>query len=444
MTKTRQRFNSYIFILACFIASAWFQSSAGAETYYVAKTGNDGNSCAKAQNQATPKKTINVGIECLASGDTLIIKGGTYDKSFDNRMNPLGPPSGTDSAYTTIKAAPGETVWVRPSHYSGLPANTSLHIFSIADGRHHIKIERINIDGSGLPNDGVHGSNLLWSGDRTNHLIFDGMEMKLSRGDGIHLRPSSYGNILRNSYIHDILPSGGDDSPAGGLYLRGPKLAEVPIPNATLANTPGNLIENNRFENLCCGNAIGQRGAEVNNTIRGNVFTDINAYIMLIGTQALNTSFYNNVINRAKECLNFGHGNGTSPTTKVYNNTFYNTGNGPYKCFPQKGYGNIPSDQAAVVKNNIFYQVTVNGTLPASNFIGDPKFVNPAQDNFKLQEGSPAIDKGITLNEVPDDIEGNKRPAGGGYDIGAYEFHSGGNQPVSVLQPPNLRVEKIN
>ena len=64
----------------------------------------------------------------------------------------------------------------------------------------------------------------------------------------------------------------------------------------------------------------------------------------------------------------------------------------------------------------------VNGTLPASNFIGDPKFVNPAQGNFKLQKGSPAIDKGATLSDVPCDFDGNRRPAGSAYDMGAFEY----------------------
>ena len=55
-------------------------------TYYVAKTGQDGNTCAQAQSRSTPKLTIKAGLACLAGGDTLIIKAGTYTETFVNQF----------------------------------------------------------------------------------------------------------------------------------------------------------------------------------------------------------------------------------------------------------------------------------------------------------------------------------------------------------------------
>jgi len=49
-------------------------------------------------------------------------------------------------------------------------------------------------------------------------------------------------------------------------------------------------------------------------------------------------------------------------------------------------------------------------------------FVNAPAADYHLTPGSPAIDKGTTLNDVPTDLEGNPRPSGTAYDIGAYEF----------------------
>lgn len=430
-------FNGAIFILACFIASVCYQSLAYAATYYVSKTGNNGNSCALSQNVNTAKLTIAAGITCLASGDTLIVKAGTYNEMFDL----FNPANGSDSAYTTIKAAPGETVWLRPLSFASAPPGSYARILKFQDGRHHIKVERINIDGSGLPQDGKYSVSLLVTGHRSHYLIFDGIEMKHSRGDAIHFDPSAYGNILRNSYLHDVGPSIADDSPAGGIYLRGPKLDEVLIPNATLANTPGNLIENNRFENI--GDVgIGQRTPVVNNTIRGNVFNNVGVSIGFGGDNQ-NTSFYNNIVSNNKECMKFYYG--YSLTMKIYNNTFYNSGNGPFGCFSHTGRADISSPGSNAVRNNIFYEVTVNGSIPANNFIGNPLFVNADQGNFKLQEGSPAIDTGETLSEVTTDIEGNPRPLGAAYDPGAYEFDSGNGvppPPVGVLYPPTIRVEK--
>ena len=64
-------------------------SSGSGHIFYVATNGNDSNTCAQAQNQSTARNTIQGGINCMASGDTLLIKSGTY-----SRPSTL-PPSGT-------------------------------------------------------------------------------------------------------------------------------------------------------------------------------------------------------------------------------------------------------------------------------------------------------------------------------------------------------------
>jgi hypothetical protein len=55
-------------------------------------------------------------------------------------------------------------------------------------------------------------------------------------------------------------------------------------------------------------------------------------------------------------------------------------------------------------------------------------FVNASAADYHLTPGSPAIDKGTWLNDVPTDLEGTLRPSGTAYDIGAYEF-----RPALVL-----------
>jgi len=49
-------------------------------------------------------------------------------------------------------------------------------------------------------------------------------------------------------------------------------------------------------------------------------------------------------------------------------------------------------------------------------------FMNASAADYHLIPGSPAIDKGTSLNDVPADLEGNPRPSGTAHDIGAYEF----------------------
>ena len=59
-------------------------------------------------------------------------------------------------------------------------------------------------------------------------------------------------------------------------------------------------------------------------------------------------------------------------------------------------------------------------------------FVDPAHNNYQLKPGSPAIDAGVTLWDVPTDILGLARPQGLAYDIGSYEAKQ--TTPVPLLQ----------
>lgn len=75
-------------------------------------------------------------------------------------------------------------------------------------------------------------------------------------------------------------------------------------------------------------------------------------------------------------------------------------------------------------RNNLFYENTYN-TVPLDNPVTDqdPLFVNPANDDYHLQKGSPAIDAGADV-DLLFDFDGDTRPFGSGYDIGADEFIS--------------------
>ena len=48
-------------------------------------------------------------------------------------------------------------------------------------------------------------------------------------------------------------------------------------------------------------------------------------------------------------------------------------------------------------------------------------FVNPTGANYHLKTGSPAINTGVTVTGVMEDIDGNPRPQGLRCDIGADE-----------------------
>ncbi len=58
----------------------------------------------------------------------------------------------------------------------------------------------------------------------------------------------------------------------------------------------------------------------------------------------------------------------------------------------------------------------------ATNLYGDPAFADPSALDYHLRAGSPAMDAGVDAG-VTTDFEGDPRPAGSGYDLGADEYY---------------------
>jgi Domain of unknown function (DUF5123) len=116
----------------------------------------------------------------------------------------------------------------------------------------------------------------------------------------------------------------------------------------------------------------------------------------------------------------------------VQNNIFYKNG-GPNGIvfYTQQG-------RRHVVKNNLFFPSGENlaSTEPDAYEAGDnqqanPLFTDPESFDFHLKPGSPAIDAGadLTGRGVKTDFDGDARPAGKGFDIGADEFKTTGAAP---------------
>lgn len=126
-----------------------------------------------------------------------------------------------------------------------------------------------------------------------------------------------------------------------------------------------------------------------------------------------------------RNCSSYGN--------QIYDNTIHGFVEG-IRLYPLVGTNTI-------IRNNVFsgwtrggicFYESSNGTckpLPAG-LIADHNaeqgpfgFVNMQQLDFHLTGTSSLIDAGYGLgNLAPDDFDGDRRPIGGGYDIGAYEY----------------------
>jgi fibronectin-binding autotransporter adhesin len=84
----------------------------------------------------------------------------------------------------------------------------------------------------------------------------------------------------------------------------------------------------------------------------------------------------------------------------------------------------VASGNVAQLASTLWYSNTADWSGPGQiitgtlNYWGDPRF---ATDGYHLLSGSVAIDRGVNAG-VTSDIDGDTRPQGGGYDLGADEF----------------------
>ncbi len=90
-------------------------------------------------------------------------------------------------------------------------------------------------------------------------------------------------------------------------------------------------------------------------------------------------------------------------------------------------WGNISPEGSEIYENEkpliITYSNIQGGHTGSGNINENPLFIN-ADNDYHLQPTSPCIDTGTAEGVPSDDLDGNYRPIGSGYDIGAYEFQT--------------------
>ena len=417
MNKLRHIVLQAVIIAACCLIA---NSFTWATTYYVATAGaggSDANSCPTAQTDTTGKLTINAGISCLASGDTLQIKAGTYTAPTS------AIPSGSDANNRTkIESFQTDAVTV-----SGT--------VTAFNGRTWIWWDDINVNAAGQ-------NESITTGGGTSHIKITNSRIYGAAAFGI-LDSRDTGDTGDWEISDNLFDTIGTLYTHHGIYL----------------STANNVIEFNEFTAIS-GNCVQFYTGSANQTDTSNSIARFNNCHDTSGTDPVNGNgvainayngtniqIYGNLFTNiggtgtSNGCCGVINSAGLAPL--IYNNTVTNS-----KPFALS----LDGSTNAVVKNNIFWDncketpCDYNHTEMPTNLMGttptrannlcttattgcsvttDPKFINAAENNYQIQNTSPARDGGADLgSSFNTDYAGTTRPRGSAWDIGAYE-HTG-------------------
>lgn len=406
MTNRAITFRHYTLIALCSLILLLILQGpiiAHATTYYVSLSGND----SYPGTQSQPFRTFKKAISPLVPGDTLYIRGGLWTEQID-LMTPN--KSGTSGNYLKIAGYPGETVTIRYAD----PYVNSYGPIKSRGTRGYLIFENLVLDGSNTT------EKTNWQIRQGNHhFILRNIEIKNFRSTGLFIQANDIQVI--NCSIHDQITVG--TYRHYGIYFNG---ANGLIQGSKIYNNPGGGIHAypGPISNLIIrGNTVYNNSTKPDTTVGG---------ILVYGSPSYpiaNTQIYNNLVYRNSPSPSGSTGGilvgPYTSGTKVWNNTIYgNKGNGLQIGFTASS----ATTKSTVAQNNISYG---NGnanylnagtsTFSTSNITTDPKFVNAASNNFQLQSGSPAANKGVVLSSVKIDYRNIPRPKGTTYDIGGYE-----------------------
>lgn len=351
---------------------AWGAVRAEAVDLYVSTQGLDVNAGTLLQ----PVRTIGRAYSLAGPGTTINVAPGVYDDYTSGWGLRLGK-SGTASSPIILKSQTRGGAIIDGQNAA------DRHVAIYLDGSYNV-IDGFQITG------GPDGGITIWgSGNQiiNNEIDHNGNPANASTygQDGVYSDKATHDSVYRANYIHDNGRAGSNLD--HGMYLCGDN--EVVINNVSLRNSAYGL--------QVAGYSTVSNMKVYHNVLAFNGKGGMILWQLLSGVDIKNNIIYRNT--------GYGidswdaHGSGVI----VDHNIVFGNGSGNYS------FTGGASD----------YTYTSGSTISA-----EPLFSNATSGAFDahLKAGSPAIDAGVALSQVTQDIEGNPRPNGMAWDIGAYEY----------------------
>jgi hypothetical protein len=445
-----------ITILMLMVNSLWLF---GQTNYYVATNGNNANP----GTEALPFRTIQKGADMAQAGETVYVKAGTYNEEVSITN------SGTAGNPVKLMAYPGDELnviidgtGINVSNNSGWPYFSGL---IGAYGKSYVEVSGFTIQNSnGFGMIAYEADNITFSGNYTYNTAHSGIA-------SFEYCTNIY--ILDNEVVFAV--NGGQQECISVATTDGFEVGYNKVHDAAMTGVGGEGIDvkdgsangqvyYNEIWNTPddrCGIYIDAYEKHTYNIeIFGNIIRNSRHFGMQLcsekGGLLENIKIYNNLIYNSKrggvQFFDESSHAGPEPirNIEIYNNTFYNnsptinwwggiTNNSPYLT-DITIYNNIFANNNAY---QVFDAVGVSGWSVSNNLLigdlgaqdqsrlnvgddllGDPEFVDAGNFDFHLLSSSPAIDNGMAVF-VTTDFDGNTRPSGEGWDIGAFEFSQG-------------------
>lgn len=402
-------------------------TAADAATFYVAPTGSDDNPGTASE----PFATLQYAVRVVQPGDTIIIRPGTHT-GFE----------------ITASGAPGAPIVIRGEQGAVLdvagPFNRRGDIVVVRNAS-HIVIESLEVrDGSRagiavlgeanaiaesvvIRDVNVHDNELygIFTAYTRGLLIEDSAISGSTKKDGIAISRLASDTVVRRNVIRGNAASGilvnNDGEPSGGgvianVTIEGNTLYENGQVGAAAINfaavTRSRIVNNLLYENHATGIALSNDGKDVRNGSFDNLIA------------------FNTIVQASDGRFAVSLKNGSS-RNRVINNILLHPG-------PE---GSLEVDKSSAVDlysdHNVHTgRIWFNGRRvkmgkwnrklgqDANSIELTPGelFVDPLRANFRLKAGSPAIDRGMSVDGITTDALGLPRPFGVGVDIGAFEY----------------------